>query len=156
MLKLRVARSEPVADRLGVGEFGEHPDPPSTAVGVEATRPNSSIQSAPEPAPAATAPARTGCGSRKVGRRGPDGNSPDGVLGSTLPTPGQPGLTGGPPWVWDQLGLASGWPPGAPGAPGRPGLPCGLDQPEPLDGADQPGPVGGADQPRPGAGPQPR
>src|SRR5690606_28626033 len=51
---------------------------PYPAIEVPST-PNSSIHSAATPNPAATAPPRTGCGSRYVGRGGPLGKSPDGV-----------------------------------------------------------------------------
>jgi hypothetical protein len=53
--------------------------------GDVANRPTRSSQAAVMAAPASTADSRIGCGSRNVGRGGPDGNRPDGALDSTNP-----------------------------------------------------------------------
>ena len=52
----------------------------------EAISPTSSIHAAATAAPITTADGRTGCGSRNVGRGGPDGKSPEGGRDSTLET----------------------------------------------------------------------
>src|SRR5262249_14324640 len=44
-----------------------------------ASRPNTIIHSPPPTTPRATDPPRIGNGSRKIGRGGPDGKSPDGI-----------------------------------------------------------------------------
>ena len=70
----RQQQRHPPGDRAGQDR------PPAVPGDQVPSTPNSSIShSAPTPNPAATAPPRTGCGSRYVGRGGPLGKSPDGV-----------------------------------------------------------------------------